>query len=163
MALVIPLNERNQDNLRYPGPLHLDNDIPFCPAELPMKRAGFCPDRVRIKWRCPLSASKKGPQVTTCPHFDQDCSGSPYGRVVYTYPQQNYRLHTLIPRDSPLWQSHRDARSCAERSVKRKKYDFLLLQTRTAGRDRWFFRVMSAAMCQHIDAWHLHAADQLNL
>jgi hypothetical protein len=162
MALVVPLNERNQDHLHYAGPLHLEAGVPICPAGRPMKRWGFCPDRLRIKWRCPLLAAKKTPEVTTCPHFGTACPASAYGRVIYTYPEQNYRRHTLIPRDSPLWQCHQDARSCAERSVKRKKYDFLLLQTRTAGRDRWFFRLMLAAMCQHIDAWLIHAAAQLD-
>jgi CRISPR/Cas system CMR-associated protein Cmr1 (group 7 of RAMP superfamily) len=56
---------------------------------------------------------------------------------------------------------HRDARSCAERSVKRKKCDFHLRDTRTAGRARWFFRAILAAMCQHIDAWRLYAAPHL--
>jgi hypothetical protein len=161
LALVIPLNPRNQDHGRYAGPLRLDQGVPLCPAGRPMTHWGFCPDRLRIKWRCPLAASRTAPALTTCPHFAHDCSGSPYGRVVYTYPPQNYRLHTRIPRASELWQRHTNARSCAERSVKRKKYDFLLLQTRTAGRDRWFFRVALAAMCQHIDAWLIHAADRL--
>jgi len=162
MALVIPINERNKGHLRYAGPLRLDNGVPTCPAGMPMKRCGFCPDRLRIKWRCPLAVTKKTPDVATCSHFGNDCSDSPYGRVIYTYPQENYRLHTLIPRKSALWKCHQDMRSCAERSVKRKKYDFLLLQTRTAGRDRWFFRIMLAAMCQHIDAWLIHAADRLD-
>ena len=35
-----------------------------------------------------------------------------------------------------------------------KEYDFLLNQTRTAGRERWFLRVMLAAICQHLDAWY---------
>ena len=153
MALVIPLNQRNQGHLRYDGPLRLEDGIPICPAGLAMKQAGFCYDRLRIKWRCPLAASAKTPEVTTCPFFGNGCSGSPYGRVIYTYPKQNYRLHTRIPRESDLWQLHANARSCAERSVKRKKYDFHLLQTRTAGRDRWFFRFALAAMSQHIDAW----------
>ena len=157
MALVIPLNQRNQGHLRYAGPLRLDGGVPICPAGLAMKPAGFCYDRLRIKWRCPLAASAKTPELTTCPHFAHDCSDSPYGRVIYTYPKQNYRLHTRLPRDSELWQLHANARSCAERSVKRKKYDFHLLQTRTAGRDRWFFRLALAAMCQHIDAWGHHA------
>ena len=161
MALVVPLNERNKDNLRYAGPLRLEKGIPICQAGLAMKHWGFCPDRLRLKWRCPLAAAKKTPDLTTCPHFATDCSGSAYGRVVYTYPKENYRLHTLIPRDSDLWDLHKDARSCAERSVKRKKYDFHLLETHTAGRDRWFFRVMLAAMCQHICAWITHAADRL--
>jgi hypothetical protein len=162
MALVIPLNERNKDHLVYAGPLCLHQGVPICPAGYPMKRWGFCPDRLRIKWRCPLAAAKKTPDVHTCPHFANDCSPSPYGRVVYTYPKQNYRLHTLIPRTSDLWKAHLDARSCAERSVKRKKHDFLLLQTRTAGRERWFFRLILAAMCQHIDAWLIYAPNRLN-
>jgi hypothetical protein len=162
MALVVPLNERNKDNHQYAGPLRLEEGVPICLAEKPMKCWGFCPDRLRIKWRCPLAAARKTAEVTSCPLFGNDCSNSPYGRVIYTYPQENYRLHTLIPRDTHLWQCHKDARSCAERSVKRKKYDFHLLQTRTAGRDRWFFRLMLAAMCQHIDAWLIHAADRLN-
>jgi hypothetical protein len=161
-ALVIPLNERNKDNLHYAGPLRLEQDIPICLAGMPMKRWGFCPDRLRIKWRCPLATDQKTPNLTSCPYFGHDCSDSPYGRVIYTYPKENYRLHTLIPRNSDLWHCHKDARSCAERSVKRKKYDFHLLQTRTAGRDRWFFRLMLAAMCQHIDAWLIHAADRLS-
>jgi hypothetical protein len=162
LALVIPLNARHKDHLQYAGPLHLEQGVPICLAGRPMQRWGFCPDRLRIKWRCPLAAAKKTPAITTCPHFGQDCSPSAYGRVIYTYPQENYRLHTLIPRESDLWHCHQNARSCAERSVKRKKYDFQLLQTRTAGRDRWFFRVMLAAMCQHIDAWLIHAAQRLN-
>lgn len=162
MALVVPLNPRNKDHFQYAPPLRHDNGVPICPAGLPMKRWGFCPDRLRIKWRCPLAATKKTPDITTCPHFDHDCSDSPYGRVVYTYPKENYRLHTLIPRNSPLWKTHEDARSCAERSVKRKKCDFLLRQTRTAGRDRWFFRIMLAAICQHIDAWLIYAPNRLD-
>ena len=158
MALVVPLNERNKDHLSYAGPLRLAQDVPICLAQYPMKRWGFCPDRLRIKWRCPLTAAKKTPPVTSCLHFGHDCSASPYGRVIYTYPEQNFRLYTLIPRDSDLWQCHAKRRSCAERSVKRKKYDFCLRIIRTAGRDRWFFRVMLAAMCQHIDAWLIHAA-----
>jgi hypothetical protein len=162
MALVVPLNERNKGHLQHAGPLRFDNGVPICPADLPMKLWGFCPDRWRIKWRCPLAAAKKTPDLNTCPHFANDCSPSSYGRVVYTYPKQNYRLHTLIPRTSDLWKVHLDARSCAERSVKRKKHDFLLLQTHTAGRERWFFRVILAAMCQHIDAWLIYAPNRLN-
>jgi hypothetical protein len=161
-SLVIPLNERNKGHLNYTGPLRLEGGVPICLADQPMTHWGFCPDRLRIKWRCPLAAAKKTPELTTCPFFANGCSGSTYGRVIYTYPQDNYRLHTLIPRDGDLWQCHRDARSCAERSVKRKKYDFHLLQTKTAGRDRWFFRLILAAMSQHIDAWLGHASDRLD-
>jgi len=47
-----------------------------------------------------------------------------------------------------------DRHGCVDRSHKRKKCDFLLNQTRTAGRKHWFLRVMLAAICQHLDAWY---------
>ena len=110
---------------------------------------------MRLKWRCPLAA--KGQPLATCLHFAHECSDSAYGRTVYTYPRQNYRLFSALRRGSPLWELHADRRSCAERSIKRKKLDFGLNHARLAGRQRWFFRVMLAAMCQHLDAWATHA------
>ncbi|MBC8462112.1 MAG: transposase [Deltaproteobacteria bacterium] len=109
-------------------------------------------DRMRLKWRCPLIATKESDDISTCP-FSQQCSKSSYGRVVYTYPKTNHRLFTVIPRGSELFKKHYKHRSCAERSIKRQKYDFGLNQTRTASRERWFLRVMLAAMAQHLAAW----------
>jgi hypothetical protein len=153
---VIPLNERNTAHFQFAPPLRLTPDgIPICLAEQPMRYQGFCRQRLRLKWRCPLAAT--GQPLATCPHFAHACSDSPYGRTVYTYPRDNYRLFSRLRRGSPLWDVHADRRSCAERSIKRKKLDFGLDLTRIAGRERWFFRVMLAAMCQHLDAWSLHA------
>jgi len=162
---VIPLNERNTDHFQFAPPLRVTADgVPICLAERPMTYSGFDAHRLRLKWRCPLAARKL--PLQTCPHFAHDCSDSAYGRTVYTYPQENYRvprssgyrLFSRLRRGSPLWELHADRRSCAERSVKRKKLDFGLDPTRRAGRARWFFRVMLAAMCQHLDAWGAHAA-----
>lgn len=112
---------------------------------------GHCPDRKRLKWRCPRKA-KKSKRVQPCEH-ECDCSRSPYGRVVYTYPKSNYRLFTTIPRGSELWDKHYDHHSASERSHKRKKWDYGLRQTRTAGRERIFLRAMLMAMAQHVQAW----------
>jgi hypothetical protein len=153
---VIPLNERNTGHFQFASPLRLTEEgIPVCLAEQPMRYQGFCAKRMRLKWRCPLAA--KGLPLAACPHFAHQCSDSTYGRTVYTYPRENYRLFARLRRGSPLWQLHADRRSCAERSIKRKKLDFGLDHTRIAGRQRWFFRVMLAAMCQHLDAWAAHA------
>jgi hypothetical protein len=153
---VIPLNERNTGHFQFAPPLRVTEEgIPICLTELPMLYQGYCAKRMRLKWRCPLAA--KGQPLATCPHFAHACSDSPYGRTVYTYPRQNYRLFSRLRRGSPLWELHADRRSCAERSIKRKKLDFGLDHTRIAGRQRWFFRVMLAAMCQHLDAWASHA------
>jgi hypothetical protein len=153
-SLLIPLNERNKGHFTYQPPIALtENGIPICPANRPMIYWGHCPDRQRLKWRCPIAAGPKAERKKPCPCLTP-CSPSSYGRVVYTYPKSNYRLFTPIPRDSDLWTQHYHHHGCVERSHKRKKYDFLLNQTRTAGRERWFLRVMLAAICQHLDAWY---------
>jgi hypothetical protein len=155
---VIPLNERNTDHFQFAPPVRLTGDgIPLCLAEHALSYQGFCPDRLRLKWRCPLAVQHL--PLTDCPHFAHECSDSPYGRTIYTYPKSNYRLFTRLPRGSLLWELHADRRTCAERSIKRKKLDCGLDQTRMAGRERWFFRVMLAAMCQHLDAWSTHATN----
>lgn len=154
LALVIPLNGRNAGHFSYP-PATLDaNGVPHCQAGLPMANWGHCPDRQRVKWRCPRKATTGTPDgaATTCAH-QATCSTSAYGRVVYTYPKSNYRLFTPIPRGSPRWQAHYDHHSASERSHKRKKWDYQLNSTRTAGRQRIFLRVMLMAMAQHVQAW----------
>lgn len=152
---VIPLNDRNTDHRQFAPPVRLtEAGVPICLADQPMIYQGFCAQRQRLKWRCPLAAHHLA--LTDCPHFAHDCSDSTYGRTVYTYPPDNYRLFSPLRRNSLLWELHADRRTCAERSIKRKKLDFGLDHTRLAGRERWFFRVMLAAMCQHLDAWSSH-------
>lgn len=158
LSLVIPLNGRNQGHFTYP-PAQLDeHGIPHCAAGLPMAYWGNCYDRKRLKWRCPLKASRKTAS-TQCEH-QSTCSQSSYGRVVYTYPKSNYRLFTTIPRGSELFDKHYDHHSASERSHKRKKWDYGFRQTRTAGRERIFLRAMLMAMCQHIEAWASLAVKQ---
>lgn len=153
VGLVIPLNETNKGNYNHSPPIAITEDgAPICQAGLRMANWGFCKDRCRIKWRCPVVATKSY-QDFDCPFFSS-CTDSQYGRVIFTKPQWDYRIHTPVPRDSKLWRSLEKGRSASERSNKRKKYDFLLLQTRTSGRKLWFFRVMLASMCQHIDHWY---------
>jgi len=100
---VIPLNERNTSHFQFAPPLRLTEDgIPICLAERPMTYEGFCAKRMRLKWRCPLAA--KGLPLAACSHFAHECSDSSYGRTVYTYPRENYRLPkvSLAARFAPL-------------------------------------------------------------
>ena len=153
IAQVIPINPKNTGNFTYPQPIEVKDDgTPVCLNKKEMYYWGYCQDRMRNKWRCPLVCTKDSPDVSTCPYREQ-CSPSSYGRVIYTYPKTNYRLFTAIPRSSELFKKHCDKRTSAERSIKRQKYDFGLNQTRTATRERWFLRVMLAAMAQHLAAW----------
>jgi hypothetical protein len=153
VGLIIPLNETNKGNYTYSPPNQITSDgVPKCQAGLEMTNWGFCRDRCRIKWRCPVKTTSEYENFE-CPKVSE-CSDSSYGRVIYTKPEWDYRIHTPVPRESKLWQSLENGRSASERSNKRKKYDFSLLQTRTSGRKFWFFRVILASMCQHIDEWY---------
>ena len=159
ISLIIPLNETNKGNYTYSLPIEITDDgVPKCqdgvrcrwqcqrqapPPGLEMTNWGFCRDRCRIKWRCPVKATSEY-QDFDCP-FASACSDSSYGRVIYTKPEWDYRIHTPVQRNSKLWKSLANGQSASERSNKRKKYDFLLLTTRTSGRKFWFFRVMLAS------------------
>jgi hypothetical protein len=153
VGLIIPLNETNKGNYNHSPPIGITEDgVPICQSGLRMVNWGFCKDRCRIKWRCPVVATKRYKDFD-CSYFNT-CTDSEYGRVIFTKPEWDYRIHTPVARNSRLWQSLKNGRSASERSNKRKKYDFLLLFTRTSGRKFWFFRVMLSSMCQHVDEWY---------
>jgi len=148
----IPLNEKNKGHFTYaPCPIN-DQGIPICKCGDPMIHNGYCPDRMRIKWRCPRHAGKNSNRESDG-HENNPCSSSPYGRVVYTYPQTNLRLFTKTPRGSEQWLAVYDHRTSSERSFKRKKCDYRIEQGRVRSREQWFIRYTLAAICQHLDAW----------
>ncbi len=117
-----------------------------------MKHDGYCDDRMRIKWRCPLKAQKHFPNNYVCTALNY-CSPSLYGRTVYTYPEQNLRLFTKTPRGSTEWKNTFNKRSGSERTFKRKKTDYNIEAVRVRSHTHWFTRYALTAMCQHIDAW----------
>ena len=154
---IIPLNETNKGNFSYPPPIEVNEDaIPICLNNLTMTYWGFCKDRCRLKFRCPLVALKKTPHLSTCP-FSKLCSPSNYGRVVYTKPMWDLRIFTPIPRKSKQWKSFYKKRTSVERSYKSHKYDCNLQTAGVRGRKRWFWRVILAAMCKHIKVWFTHS------
>jgi hypothetical protein len=155
---VIDLNSRNEGSSSLPGPVEITEDgIPVCLQGYPMVNWGFCRDRMRNKWRCPLACGK----VERCPHLDE-CSPSPYGRVLYTYPQENYRLFTPIPRGSRKWKTTYEKRTGVERTNKRTKVDYALENTRARTKCHLAWRVLLSFLNQHADAW-LHANTDLDL
>ena len=96
---------------------------------------GFCKDRQRHKWRCPIIRKK---WQITC---DSPCSDSSYGRIFYTREQDNLRFFTRIPRGSTLFKARYRRRTAAERCFKRLKEDYLLeRKTKTRTSNNWYFR-----------------------
>lgn len=147
----IPLNERNKNHNSYELPVK-KNEIPFCQANLPMIPWGYCPDRYRIKYRCPQKTGK----VESCP-LSFPCSPSSYGRVVYLKSPSDLRLFPKTPRESKNWKTEYSKRTSSERSIKRKKFDYHIENSRVRSTGHWYVRVYLAAMCQHIDAWYIHS------
>jgi len=148
----IALNEKNKGHFTYdPQPKINENGIPICKNKTEMTFWGFCPDRHRLKWRCPLICGK----ISKCKFFN--CSKSDYGRVIYTKPKTDFRLFTPTPRDSSKWKKKYSKRTSSERSNKRKKIDYNLEHCRVRSTKHWFTRTMLIIMCQHVDAWLIHS------
>jgi len=152
LSPIIDLNPKNtkEENLS-------NFDIygrPICPLGLPMVNWGYNKDRCRIKWRCPILASKKAKKQTgECPIRDK-CSSSSYGRVVYTYPRTNPRLFTNPPRSSKLWNElYTRYRSSSERCIKRILVDYELEKARVYSRKQWLWLIALVCINIHLDAW----------
>jgi hypothetical protein len=157
----IALNETKSGQFVYQKRHIDDNGIPICAGGWQMVHFGFCPDRMRHKWRCPLKTLKSFPTENEqrCQQFDY-CTPSNYGRTFYTYQQDNVRLFTKTPRNSQQWKSIYKRRTASERSNKRKKIDYQLEHDRVRSDYQWMIRYALAAMCQHIDAWYDIAKEQ---
>jgi hypothetical protein len=142
----IALNERHTGYYQLDGHFITDKSgVPVCPKGETMVLYGFCPDRCRLKWRCPRAAHH-------CARSCQ-CSPSAYGRVFYTKPADDPRLFTHPPRGSRAWKEAYKNRTGVERSHKRKKIDFHLEQARVRSRRQWAVRIFLMAICQHALAW----------
>jgi len=119
---------------------------PICLAGLKMVYNGVDEKRQRIKWRCPLYR-----EPDQCP-TKQECSPSAYGRVVYTKPDDDFRLFTKTPRGSKEWKKSYARRTSVERTMKRILVDYDIESLRFRAEKRWFWFASLAAINQHLDA-----------
>ena len=146
--LFIPLNHTNKGHFKQLPMAHINaQGIPICQQGFEMSCAGYCQDRHRIKWRCPLKSNPN-------PNPKCLCSTSSYGRVVYTHPKENPRLFPLIPRTSKKWQDNYNHRTASERVFKRQKNDFKLTSFKTRSKERQLFYALLSAICVHLEAWY---------
>lgn len=144
----IDLNKRNEGNVVYKDDISLSPDgIPICSGGHIMAYHGPCYGRMRHKWRCPKSRKSWG---VVC---DRNCSASDYGRVFYTYEEDNLRFFTRLPRNSPAWKGIYKGRTGVERTNKRAKCDYQLEQKKRRSTRDWFLEALLASSCLHMDAW----------
>ena len=146
----IDLNEKRGIKVKYKNDFTIGKDgVPVCKEGRRMNHDGSEPAKNRIKFRCPLANRKYG---CSCEH---PCSDSKYGRTVHLAIKDNPRLINIPPRDSDEWKTEFNARTSAERSNKREKYDFLLENGRHRSSKMWYCRLYNIMMLQHLDAWDL--------
>jgi hypothetical protein len=144
----IPLNETNKGNLKYTPPIEIDkNGVPICMAKHLMIYNGFMKDRCRIKWRCPLACGK----VDSC-EFKSQCSPSEYGRCIYTKPEWDLRLFTVVPRGSDEWKTEMNKRTASERVNKRILNDYGLEFAHARGKKRNFWWTLVHSINVILDA-----------
>lgn len=146
----IDLNEKRGIKVKYKDDFSIGRDgVPVCKEGRRMNHDGSEPSKNRMKYRCPLASRKYG---CSCRN---PCSDSKYGRTVHLAMKDNPRLINMPPRDSVEWKREFNARTSAERSNKREKYDFLLENGRHRSTKMWYCRLYNILMLQHLDAWDL--------
>lgn len=135
MAAIIPLNETNKGNFKYPPHLKInEKGTPICMAGNEMIYWGSMRDRRRLKWRCPLVLGK----VKSCDCKDK-CSPTDYGRCIYTKTSWDLRLFTKVPRGTDGWKTKMNSRTASERVNKRILNDYGLELSKTRGKKRTFW------------------------
>ena len=145
---LIDLNSKNKGNSKYPPALSInEKGVPLCIAKHEMVHDGFEKDRSRHKWRCPYVCGK----IESCSCSEQ-CSPSPYGRVIHTKPTWDIRLFTIIPRGSNQWKKIYKTRTCSERINNRILNDYKIHSLRIRGKKRFSFMTMIAGINIHLDA-----------
>ena len=126
---------------------------PICDAGLVMVNGGWCPDRLRHKWRCPKTAGNAKLKTSACLACTKNCSASIYGRTIYTYPERNTRLFTKTPRSSKAWKTTYNSRSSCERLNKKVLVDYQLEHCRVRSQKHWYVRGFLISICLDLDVW----------
>jgi len=124
-----------------------ENGKPICAIGIEMTNWGTDKKRFRTKFRCPLMAGS----ISYCSLSGQ-CSTSDYGKVVYIKPDDDPRLNTEIPRDSPEWKLIYNNRTSTERVNTRVLTDYQLERPKRYGRRKLCFFAFDNAINIHLDA-----------
>lgn len=145
---LIDLNPKNNGNSKYPSSLSItEKGVPICIGNHEMVYDGYEKIRSRHKWRCPLAMNK----IDSC-NCTEQCSPSPYGRVIHTKPSWDIRLFTPIPRGSKQWKKIYKTRTCSERINNRILNDYKIHSVKVHGKKRYSFMTMIASINIHLDA-----------
>lgn len=144
----IDLNSNRGKPSTLPPALSINEyGVPICLSGHEMVYNGFCKNRSRHKWRCPLKCEK----IDSCTCTEQ-CSHSSYGRVIYTKPDWDLRLYPTVPRGTKKWKNVYKTRTCSERVNNRILNDYGLHSMRIHGKKHYSFFTMMIGINIHLDA-----------
>ena len=116
---AIPLNKRNASFSKTNAGFD-DNGVPVCPIDrtpfIPLGDSGGKNRSKRFKWVCHKSEKvpKSTKRICTC---QTPCTGSTYGRCVYTYSAKDFRIYPGIPRGTEHWDNLYRHRALIERTI----------------------------------------------
>ncbi len=123
--VCIPLNSRNSNSGKTT--MFDSSGTPVCPLDnTPFIFNSICGGAnrsQRFKWVCPKSVQTRTTRICHC---DTPCTDSPYGRCVYTYPDEDFRLYPGIPRNTEHWNNLYRHRVVIERTINLLKDVFTL-------------------------------------
>lgn len=128
---------------------HLNGDgIPVCQAGEKMYYYGYDIQRCRKKYRCPLAMGR----IDHCP-FQDECSTSSYGRVIYVNDGDSARNTGPLSYRSDEWVRIYKNRTSTERINDRVLNDYGLQHTYVRNKAKHAFLAIFAAINIHLDAW----------
>lgn len=148
---VIDLNKRNTKEKKFNDEFTLDLDgTPLCRCKERMVNWGYCKDRYRYKYRCPLKCGK----TQDCPYKDS-CSQSEYGRVLYIKSEElDPRYRSSIKYKTEEWNEIYKNRTSCERVNNRILNDYHLQHTFMRTKRRLYLLEMLCCINIHADAWY---------
>ncbi len=133
----IPLNKRS--DLKYEDYTLNEDGIPCCPHDqtLPMKSEGNtshlrCGIKT-FKFVCPKMSWDKceDGKYRRVTHCENPCTSSSCGRMVYVYPEKNYRTYPGVLRGTPEWEQTYKIRGVVEKSINHFKDSYCIAGRKT--------------------------------
>lgn len=146
---VIDHNQRTSKNTETNGKEYVNSDgIPVCACGLKMIPFGYDIQRCRTKYRCPLVLGK----TDHCEYQDA-CSTSDYGRVIYVNDGDSARNAGPLSYRSDTWKEIYKNRTSTERINDRVLNDYHLHQMHIRDGCKNAFFSIFAGINIHLDAW----------
>lgn len=146
---IIDINCRRKDKDPFASYKNLNSDgVPVCMNNIPMIYNGYESKKHRTKYRCPLAMGR----IASCPHKQECCPNSAYGKIRYIKDADDIKLFGPVPFKSPKWKEIYKNRTSTERMNNRILNDYHLHSMKIRNRAKFFFFTIFAGINIHLDA-----------